>query len=104
MGAEFRIELSPPLGSLDAACDSVFAETQWQRTPTSLVEHADGIGVQHGLAPAGSSWPQVADICCNDDGTFYAVAHNALGVMFLHKLKEHLEFLGHKVVLDNDYY
>ena len=104
MGAELRIELSPTLESLDRECDAVFAATNWKRIRTSLLEHPDGIGVQHGAIPANPSWPHVADICSNGDGTFYAVAHNGLGVQFLYALKSYLESVGHTVVLNDDYY
>ena len=104
MGAEFRIEITPTVELLDPCCDAVFASTVWQRIPTSLVEHPTGIGVQHGAVPAVPSWPNVADICTNGDGTFYAVAHSGSGVQFLHALKEHLESSGHSVVLNDDYY
>ena len=104
MGAEFRIEITPIVELLDSPCDAVFAGTDWQRIPTSLVEHPNGIGVQSGAVPRDPSWPHVADICANDDGTFYAVAHCTDGVHFLHALKGQLETAGHSVVLNDDYY
>ena len=104
MGAEFRIEITPIVESLDSPCDAVFAGTDWQRIPTSLVEHPNGIGVQSGAVPRDPSWPHVVDICSNDDGTFYAVAHCTEGVHFLNALKGQLETAGHSVVLNDDYY
>ena len=104
MGAEFRLEITPPLSALDTSCDAVFAATEWQGIPTSLVDMPNGVGVQFGATPTDPSWPHVADLCCNPDGSVYAVAHCANGVQFLHALVAHLESTGHSINLDEDYY
>ena len=101
MGYEYRIHTEPPITNLEAACSSVFANSEWQRIPTSLVDRPDGIGVRLGSIPDDPSWPQDADLCLEQDGGVYVCCHNRNGKEFLRAFVESLEALKCKVVVDD---
>lgn len=102
MGYEYRLDVTPPLESLEAACASVFTNTEWTRIPTSFTTIPDGIGVQSGDVPANPNWPHTADLCVEDDGQIYVLCHGQNGGLFMNALIAHLEETGHTVTVDDE--
>jgi len=102
MGFEYRLHIEPPVTDFDAACDSVFANSEWQRIPTSFLEIPTGVGVQCGATPVDPSWPHVADLYLENERVVFVVCHNNNGGLFMNALIVHLESIGHAVTVDDD--
>lgn len=102
MGYEYRLHVEPPLKDLNAACDEVFANSEWQSIPTSFCDVPEGIGVQFGSTPADPSWPHVADLYLEKERVVFIVSYNKDGGLFMERLIAQLKSTGHSVSVDDD--
>jgi|SaaInlStandDraft_1057018.scaffolds.fasta_scaffold108483_1 hypothetical protein len=101
MGYEYRLYIKPKLNKLEDYCLPTLRNTNWEQIQTSFIG-IQGIGIKEKSTPLDSSWPQIADLTLEGNGSVYILCHTNEGTTFINHFIEVLKETGHQVKVDDD--
>lgn len=99
MGCEYRLYINPPLDDFEETCRTIIESGKWIQIKASFTEVA-GIGVVSKDSLKDASWPHIAELHDEENGSIYLAYYSVEGRRFMDAFVEDLRVTGRKVDIE----